>query len=395
MAGAKDRHARVSTRLVYFIPGHHPAPPRWYRARYRREGRRQASLGGYQLAIENLADEDRWRATSLVDGTQTRAEVRLLAWDDLIHQTLDRTPLQTFAIFLRSLVHGLRTGLPVRYGRARRAILIPVLYPYALLLGLLALGASAGWMLGSLLGAPAIATALFGATLAVWFGLHRDRFHIAFLLLAYARFQLAPGHMPQSLSRRIDLWVDQVRRDGPADEILIVGHSAGVPLAQHLAARLRRAGMEGQMSLLGLGSVTPLISLMPDADELRADLCQLAHDMRLTWVEFGAPPDGMSFGLVDPVSVSGIHAPFGPLILSARFSDALSEETLARQTLVTRHFQYLAAFDRPHSFDYTLITAGPLSLAQRFQRRAHSPSAIRKPAIKACLLYTSPSPRDA
>ena len=85
----------------------------------------------------------------------------------------------------------------------------------------------------------------------------------------------------------------------------------------------------------------------------------------------------------DPVSVTGV-APkdkLWPLVISAAFSQSLSPEKL--QALHRRyfrlHFQYLCAFDRPKDYDYFQITAGPLTLGQRFQGRAPSKSRIEAP----------------
>ncbi len=93
-----------------------------------------------------------------------------------------------------------------------------------------------------------------------------------------------------------------------------------------------------------------------------------------------APGDGCSFALCDPVAVSGV-APEGqlwPLILSAAFTQTLSPETWAalKRRYFRLHFQYLCAFDRPGDYDYFRITAGPLTLAERFRGRKPSSSRI-------------------
>jgi hypothetical protein len=50
--------------------------------------------------------------------------------------------------------------------------------------------------------------------------------------------------------------------------------------------------------------------------------------------------------------------------------------------------QYLCAFDRPKDYDYFQITAGPLTLADRYRDRPPSKSRIDVPASK----YTSTAP---
>ena len=71
-----------------------------------------------------------------------------------------------------------------------------------------------------------------------------------------------------------------------------------------------------------------------------------------------------------------------PLVLSAAFTQTLSE---AKRKEIHRrffrlHFQYLCAFDRPGDYDYFKVTAGPITLAERFAHRKNSPSAITTPA---------------
>ena len=69
-----------------------------------------------------------------------------------------------------------------------------------------------------------------------------------------------------------------------------------------------------------------------------------------------------------------------PLILSAAFTRTLSPEKqrALRGRWFRLHFQYLCAFDRPGDYDYFAITAGPLTLGQRFAGRQHSPGRIAR-----------------
>lgn len=171
---------------------------------------------------------------------------------------------------------------------------------------------------------------------------------------------------------------------GDADEVLVVGHSSGAYIAISVLADLIRAGEvpdDGPaLSLLTLGHVVPMVSFLPKATRLRADLAFLSVREELAWVDVTAPGDGCAFALCDPVSVSGV-APSGkrwPLVLSAAYTQTLSPERQAalKWQLFELHFQYLNAFDRPGAYDYFKITAGPQTLWQRFGHRAPSKSRI-------------------
>ena len=103
-----------------------------------------------------------------------------------------------------------------------------------------------------------------------------------------------------------------------------------------------------------------------------------------------APGDGCAFALCDPVAVSGVAPAAGkrwPLVISAAFTQTLSPARWKdlRWRFFRLHFQYLCAFDRPGTYDYFRITAGPRTLAGRFAGRAPSKSRIDLAASK----YTS------
>jgi hypothetical protein len=133
-----------------------------------------------------------------------------------------------------------------------------------------------------------------------------------------------------------------------------------------------------------------MVSFLPNADRLRRDLSDLSQETRLRWVDVTAPADGCTFALCDPVCVSGAAPDEGkvnPLVISAAFSNTLSAEKYARikRRFFRLHFQYLCAFDKPGDYDYFAITAGPMSLAKRYEARTPSPSRIETPVNK----YTS------
>jgi hypothetical protein len=172
-----------------------------------------------------------------------------------------------------------------------------------------------------------------------------------------------------------------------------VGHSSGAHLGVSILADLARQGRipanGPALGFLSLGQVVPMVSFLPKARRLRADLAFLSVQDSVTWVDVTAPGDGCAFALCDPVAVSGV-APEGkrwPLVISAAFTQTLSPERWKelRWRFFRLHFQYLCAFDRPGDYDYFQITGGPQTLANRFADRAPSKSRIDVAASK----YTS------
>ena len=68
--------------------------------------------------------------------------------------------------------------------------------------------------------------------------------------------------------------------DDDVDEVLVVGHSSGTHLAVSILSDLIREGgvvKDGPaLSFLSLGQVVPMVSFLPKADRLRADLHYLS-----------------------------------------------------------------------------------------------------------------------
>ena len=137
------------------------------------------------------------------------------------------------------------------------------------------------------------------------------------------------------------------------------------------------------------GQVVPMVSFLPKADRLRADLQYLSTRDDITWVDVTAPGDGCSFALCDPVAVSGVSTETSrwPLVFSAAFTQSLRPETWQKlkRRYFRLHFQYLCAFDQPKDYDYFQITGGPLTLRARYANRKASKSRIDRPVNK----YTS------
>jgi hypothetical protein len=126
-----------------------------------------------------------------------------------------------------------------------------------------------------------------------------------------------------------------------------------------------------------------MVSFLPEARRLRGDLAYLSAREELTWVDVTAPGDGCAFALCDPVAVSGVApaAKLWPLVQTAAFTQTLSPERWKelRWRFFRLHFQYLCAFDRPGSYDYFQITAGPIPLAERYAGRPAAKSRIETP----------------
>jgi len=407
----------VRRRKVFYIPGYDPIHPRRYRELYRKEGAAQAAISGYELTLSPKTGGGRygWHVTARMQGMQTDTDVEVLVWSDIVRNSMDASIPATYAQLVVTAWTYISTGALRRLMWLRKGPVIAALYPVVMLLGqaLLALAAGAivaglairglngalglvGWSLG--LVQPVIRWAVIlgvGALALRWFKAQDGRFFAYYLMHDYAFAARWGGANPPALEERMARFADTIAAAlaDDHDEVLVVGHSSGAHLGVSILAdliRARRVRLKGPaLAFLTLGQVVPMLSFLPDARRLRADLAYLSVQPKVTWVDVTAPGDGCAFALCDPVSVSGV-APQGkrwPLVMSAAFTQTLSPAKWKslRWRFFRLHFQYLCAFDRPGDYDYFQITAGPLTLAQRYEGRAPSKSRIDVAASK----YTS------
>jgi hypothetical protein len=383
-------------RHVFYIPGYDPIHPRRYRELYRKEGAEQAKISGYELNLTPKQGEGRygWQVTAMMEAP-AEAQIEVLVWSDIVRDSMDNSILGTYQQLFHTAWAYIGTGALFRLMRLRKGPIIAALYPIFFLLAQLAVAVGAffliwtgsqtalGGLMGHLLGIPLGTGAM--VLILQWFRKNDGKFFAYYLMHDYAYSAQSLGANPPELEARMALFRADISaallRD--LDEVLIVGHSSGAHLAVSILADLLREGVVSKgsrLSFLSLGQVVPMVSFLPRADRLRADLHDLSLSDAITWIDVTAPGDGCAFALCDPVAVSGV-APEGkkwPLVLSAAFTQTLSPERWKelRWRFFRLHFQYLCAFDRPRDYDYFRITAGPIPLGQRYAGRAASKSCI-------------------
>src|SRR6056297_2410806 len=377
----------VRRRRVFYVPGFDPLGPRRYRELYRSQAATQARISGHSIVVRGAGPAG-WEVSARIEGRSVTARVEVLGWHDLVRGALAGGIGASYARLARTAWIYLRSGALPRLARLRRGPVIAGAYPAVMLLaqalvaGLLALGLWAVLTpvlepaLGAMLApAPAAAMARVLAGLAALLAIpvalqafaRADGRLLAHYLMADFAFAAAHrGAYGPALEARLAAFRGRVAAalaEEGCDEVLVVGHSSGAHLAVSLVADLLRAGQVRQegpaLALLTLGQAIPMISFLPRAGRLRADLRLLAAEPRIAWVDVTAPGDGASFALCDPVAVSGVAPAQArwPLVLSAAFRRTLSPRAWAalRWRFHRRHFQYLMAFDRPGSYDYFAI----------------------------------------
>jgi hypothetical protein len=394
--GLTGAEGDVRRRRVFYIPGYDPFPPRRYRELYRREGAEQAAISGYEIAVGRgpRQPKEAWRVKARIDGRDVLSDVEVLVWSDLVRGSMSQSIAGTYLQLVWTSGVYIFSGALFRLMHLRKGPILAALYPIAMLLAQLALAWAAGWIVARVLGLvlPWGLGWVAGLPLMVWllvrFKRMDHRLFAYYLMHDYAYTARLRGATPPELEARMAEFGRVIRAAlaTRCDEVLVVGHSSGATLAISILADLIRGGVPGgapALSFLSLGQVVPMVSFLPKADRLRADLHYLAARDELTWVDVTAPGDGCAFALCDPVAVTGVapERKRWPLVISAAFTRTLSEARwkALRWKFFRLHFQYLCAFDRPGDYDYFRITGGPLTLGARFAGRQPSKSRIDVP----------------
>lgn len=404
---AKDQ-TQVRRRRVFYIPGYDPIHPRRYRELYRKESGKQAEISGYQIDLRaKQADGGPygWHVKAHVEDREVAADVDVLFWSDIVRSSMSNSIPATYLQLARTAWIYISTGTLRRLMRLRKGPVIAALYPVGMLLAQLLLAITAAWIVAygvAFLGAlvPVSGSAVSGVINIVslaaalvcavavlrWFRARDGKLFAYYLMHDYAYSARLKGANPPELEARmaefVDLIAQALRSD--VDEVLVVGHSSGAHVGVSVLSDLIRAGNVPKggpaLGFLTLGQVVPMVSFLPKAYRLRADLRYLSARDELFWVDVSAPGDGCAFALCDPVTVSGVARDNKkwPLVFSAAFTQTLSPERWAalRWRFFRLHFQYLCAFDQPRDYDYFRITAGPQTLAARYVGRPPSQSRI-------------------
>jgi hypothetical protein len=381
--------AGVKKRLVFYFSGFDPRGPAHYHSLYGEQAKLHTPLNGLDLQVGKRRRSGKlanaWTITS--NGGETVTDYEFLRWDDIIRNRwpkneweLLKSAVPTYWVFFKSNLVG--KLLKVAWASA-----LTVSYPIIAFLGLLLLGlllaVAVGilpgalgwpWWVGILPAAGILAGTIF---LGRWLD---DRFRSFWLLRVYGAMQpWAYGKIPE-IDERIREFATHMMekiRTSDADEVLLVGHSVGTILTVPLVAELLKLepelGTKAQrFGLVSLGNCLPLVSLLPGSKQLRADLRTIATAPGVRWVDFSAKRDGASVTQVDPLKVSGISRPAGIPIRPQQFPVRIVKMfppvvyNVIKKDIFRIHFQYIMAGEILTDYDFFAITAGPLSLAERF-----------------------------
>ncbi len=356
----------VRRRLVLHVPGYEPLTAE---AQYRRLCRtldRTAdawTLTATTGPAEVTAGVCAFRARLAGPGWATDAEIRILAWDDLIAGDLAKPLPRLIRSGAAALAGLLADGTLRRYHAAHWRYLVFVALPVVMLVipslaGLLA-GVSVGGAAGLVLGAG-LAMALVAAA---------DRWlHLRHLFAdwVFAR-DLARGSRPEVTDRIAGFAreITDARRRRDVDEVVLVGHSLGMALltealAQSLIKDPAPPRAAPRLALVGLGSSVLKIALMPQAARLRDAVRRIATTPGLAWLEVTSRRDMVCFHGADPVAALGLPGK-GPRMERIHPRAMLQHAAWCRvrRSLLRAHRIYVTGGGRRYFYDWGLVACGP------------------------------------
>lgn len=393
---ARQGHAAsgqpVKRRAVLFIPGYDPAGETRYRMLFVREFIRYAKRFGLSRrevsAVEPLPAVPglRWQVTAAAAGWETHTTYDVLRWDDIVLRDFRRPLLIGIPLLMAGLAHSLITGTLFRFFRLNwkfgGVILYPAVVILVALLACLGLGLLVSHLLVVLAPAPAFGRAALvagvaGLSFCLFYPLG-ERWFVWHLMHDWvSNWQHGMGWRPDHEERvaQFAAHLQAVCGQPDVDEVLVVGHSSGATLAVDVVAVALEGdpnlpGAGGRLCLMTVGSCVPLVAENPFARRYRERLERLMSDPGLLWVEYQAPQDWMNFPGWNPareLNLAGAATMPNPVVRSARFKETVAEQTYRRMVFkpFRMHFQFLVANDHPGEYDFVMIAAGPLSLADR------------------------------
>lgn len=384
----------VRRRHVFFLSGFDPKGASYYHTLFKTQAQKQTAVNGMNINLGPRLRASNGNSIWVVDAVAPDAKrcetsYEFCRWDDIVRRHWPRNTWRLMLDLVSAYALMLSSGEVATVWHLSRKTLVGLFYPLAVLGSALAI--STGLSVG-------VAIALHGrgvswhvvltmGLLLLIFGLWSTqqleaKLNTSWLVRIFSFVgKQAYGKLPE-LEARLDDLAEQLKnkiRLNDVDEILVVGFSVGSILAVSLLARglceadADEAGIKHpSLSLLTLGHCIPMLGLLPQAVAFRKELGKLAQSKELRWIDFSSRTDWGSFALVDPVEACKVVLSNGPKcnpeMRSPRFHTMFEPAVYAGLNRNKRrmHMQYLMSGDLASDYDYFAITAGVLTLDDRY-----------------------------
>ena len=370
-------------RRVLYVHGFDPRGPSPYHQMFEREAALQAGVDGAQNTVGPRKAASKttaeWDVVSIYGGVETQTRYSFLRWDDVARSLWTRGDVNLWRE-LWAWVGDYRTRGAFAYARAGAkpgywAMLTPPLGLLNLLFDTALAAALLAWLGWRIAGAPpgALAGLVPVLLLPVTWRWVDATWNLAWLSRCFAFIGLgARGGSAALLEREAEFAADIVAAcaDASIDEVLIVGHSQGAPVAvqalsRALALRPDLGAAGPTLSLLTLGQPISIWSfLAPAKGGFRQDVAAVRDARDIFWLDVTSPSDSVSACGLSPLDVVGAVDETRPARRSPHFHLSLSPKTFWRIRLrpFAFHFQYLCATEVADTYSYFRMICGPARL---------------------------------
>ena len=370
----------VHKRHFFHAPGFDPYDPASQHRRFVRETARFQTTWNVSAVVSGLRDpsagEGHWTVTATAPGWKVETCYEILDWHDIVRAELAGPSLRRLWNGLVTFVDFIASGAVGRYFAANWRYAMFFFVPFVDVVLFAAVGIAAGWIAAAALGhsvlgsAVAVAVAVLSfALLLRWPG---ERWRVGHGL---ADWIFARDYMLRrrpDIEARVEAFAERlvacVRR-GDADEIIIAGHSLGATVVIDMLARaLARdpdLGRHGpKLGVLTIGATIPKLALHPGGGWVREAARRVAAEPSLTWAEFQARDDIISFHKFHPVQLTrfdDVNDANPPVIRRVQIHQMLSEAAFRRYryNFMRLHYQFVMANERRTIYDYFMLICGP------------------------------------
>lgn len=375
---------RIKKRETFYLGGYDPRGARHYYNLYKKEAKLQSKVNKLVMNISARKRSEKYIQSWKIFTDSTKTEYYFLEWDNIIRKRWKNNTISIFLDLFFYMKVYMFTGLIVKFGRLSPKQLAPAFYPilylfltlwFSYFLANISFDISKAYLpftvsmgLAILMTYGVIRTMIFiGEKIAVFWLLRIYVFCAKYVFEEMSELDTRINNFAASIAQSIEN-----SENNDIDEILIVAHSVGAMLIIPVLAKVFTEynlceEKIKRVSLLTLGECTALVSFLDEAKEYKQQMCTLASQKHLFWLDYTSHIDGGCFPLLDYYTHSGvkINENEGPVFLSPRFHTLFhpSRYEVLRKNRYVAHFLYLMATDIQGSYDYFKMTAGDKRLS--------------------------------
>jgi hypothetical protein len=367
----------VEKRVVLHFPGFEPLDAAAHRARYGRSAKQSASAWNYSADLGELEDfgaAPYFDVQTRGEAWETHSRIHVLDHNEIVNRLNSRNLVVRLVMGYLAALRVVFGGGLVGYFRHAWRFGLFFIFPFLLVIAGLLISLLFVLLLRDV-GLPSWSLLLtVPAALAFFVYLYLPQAERLHTLHLFSDWELAVA-MAASNDAGVERWLEACAEsarqalDQPADEYVISSHSMGSSAAVHVIGLLLEREPEffaGKRVVFStLGSAVLQCALLRSASRLRSRVGLIARCGQIFWTDVHCLTDAIHFYKTRVAAVCGDADAPQATILFIRFKTMLTGEHYRRikMDFLRVHRQYVLGPDHRASFDFTLMTAGPLSAA--------------------------------